>query len=403
MATIRIHLDTRASKENAPLTLAISHKTKTALLPLGIKLPASQWDKKAQRVTSHPRRQQINLFLQERLLEAQKTLLSIKNLNSLSAIDIRDRISGKGEAGQFYRRYLKYIDGCRTEGNKFVYRLSLSCMEKFDPCLKERSFEEIDVDWLTRFDSFLAKTQKTNTRSMRIRCIRSVFNAAIDDGITEAYPFRRFKIRQEETRKRSLTLAQLRMLRDMPCEPYQREYVDMFMLMFYLSGINAADLFQARHSDVENGRLEYRRQKTHRLYSVKIEPEAREIIDRYKGKNYLLNVLDRYGNYKDYLHHMNDALKAVGRPTGKRGKIEGEGLFKDLSSYWSRHTVATLASEIDIPIDTISLMLGHSFGHSTTRIYIREDVTKADRAMRKLIDYVNRSITPVAPKPADDV
>lgn len=33
-------------------------------------------------------------------------------------------------------------------------------------------------------------------------------------------------------------------------------------------------------------------------------------------------------------------------------------------------------------------MLGHSFGHSTTRIYIKEDVSKADKAMRQLIDYI---------------
>lgn len=388
MATIRIHLDTRASKENAPLTLAISHKTKTALLPLGIKLPASQWDKKAQKVIGHPRKQQLNIFLQDKLLEAQKTLLSIKNLNSLSAIDIRDRINNTGEAGAFYKHYVGYMERCRTEGCREIYEYARVCMLKFDSRLKERSFEEIDKDWLTRFDSFLAQTQKVNTRSIRLRCIRTVFNDAIDDGITDCYPFRRFKIHQEETRKRSLTLNQLRELRDMPCEPYQKEYVDMFMLMFYLSGINAADLFQAKHSDVENGRLEYRRQKTHRLYSIKIEPEAQKIIDRYKGKEYLLNIMERYHSHKEYLGHMNRALKAIGRPLGKKGRIEGEGRFKDLSSYWSRHTVATLASEINIPIDTISLMLGHSFGHSTTRIYIREDVSKADRAMRKLIDYV---------------
>ena len=389
MATIRIHLDTRASKENAPLTLAISHKTKTALLPLGVKLPASQWDKKTQKVIGHPRKQWLNMFLQDKLLDAQKTLLSMKNLGSMTAIDIRDRINNTGESGAFYKRYVNYMERCRTKGCREIYEYARVCMLKFDPKLKERSFEEIDKDWLTRFDSFLSKTQKVNTRSIRLRCIRTVFNDAIDDEITDCYPFRRFKIRQEETRKRSLTLAQLRELRDMPCEPYQKEYVDMFMLMFYLSGINAADLFQAKVSDIENGRLEYRRQKTHRLYSVKIEPEAQEIIDRYKGKEYLLNVMERYSNHKDYLLHMNRALKAIGRPLGKKGKVEGEGRFKDLSSYWSRHTVATLAAEIGIPIDTISIMLGHSFGHSTTRIYIREDVTKADRAMRQLIDYVN--------------
>ena len=388
MANIRIYLDTRASKENAPLTLAINHKTRTALIPLGPRLAESQWDRKAQRVINHPRRQYLNVFLQDKLFEAQKTLYSIRNQDSLSAVEIRDIISGAGQSGSFLRHFVKCMERCGTEGNREMYRMALACMERFDPDLKDRSFEDIDKDWLTDFDRFLSKTQKVNTRSIRLRCVRRVFNDAIDEGLTENYPFRRFKIRQEETEKRSLSLSQLRTLRDYPCEPWQKEYVDMFMLMFYLAGINAADLFQAKAADVVNGRLEYRRQKTHRLYSVKIEPEAWEIIRRHRGEEYLLDVMERYGRYKDYLQHMNRALKAIGRPLGKRGKVQGKGLFNGISSYWSRHTVATIAAEIDIPIETISLMLGHSYGNPTTRIYIRQDRGKADRAMRMVIDHI---------------
>ena len=388
MTHIRIHLDTRASKENAPLTLAVSHKTKTALLPLGPRLAEKQWDKKAQRVINHPQRQYLNTLLQGKLFEAQKILYSIKNPSALTAIEIRDMIGGQGESGAFYRRFQKSIQQCKTEGNRKMYEMALVCIEKYDPSIKEKSFEDIDKDWLEGFDSFLAKTQKVNTRSIRLRCVKAVFNDAIDEELTDFYPFRRFKIRQEETQKRALTLDQLRTLRDYPCEPYQKEYVDMFMLMVYLSGINAADLFQAKNTDVVNGRLEYRRQKTHKLYSIKIEPEAEEIINRYKGKEYLINILERYKDYKDYLHHMNDALKAIGRPLGKRRKVEGDGIFKGLSSYWSRHTISTLAAEIDIPIDTISLMLGHPIGNPTTRIYIKQDMAKADKAVRKLLDYI---------------
>ena len=35
------------------------------------------------------------------------------------------------------------------------------------------------------------------------------------------------------------------------------------------------------------------------MYDIKVEPEAMEIINKYRGKNYLINVLDRYDNYKD--------------------------------------------------------------------------------------------------------
>ena len=45
--------------------------------------------------------------------------------------------------------------------------------------------------------------------------------------------------------------------------------------MVYMIGINAADLFMAKKKDVINGRLEYKRAKTGKLYSIQITPEAR--------------------------------------------------------------------------------------------------------------------------------
>ena len=59
-----------------------------------------------------------------------------------------------------------------------------------------------------------------------MRNIRTVYNRAIDDGVANLndYPFRRFKIKQEKTRKRALTVEQLRELRDYPCEEFQRQF-----------------------------------------------------------------------------------------------------------------------------------------------------------------------------------
>ena len=62
------------------------------------------------------------------------------------------------------------------------------------------------------------------------------------------------------------------------------------MLMFYLIGINAIDLFNLKQ--IVDGRIEYKREKTGKLYSIKVEPEAMEIINRYKGNKFLLNTLE---------------------------------------------------------------------------------------------------------------
>ena len=163
----------------------------------------------------------------------------------------------------------------------------------------------------------------------------------------------------------------------------------MFMLMLYLIGINAVDLFSLKQ--IVNGRVEYNRAKTSKLYSIKVEPEAMEIIERYRGKNWLLNVLDEYGNYQDFLHRMGIGLKQIGPVVrkGLGGKKDREPLFPEISSYWARHTWATIAAELDIPKETISAALGHEIGSEVTSIYIKFDQKKIDAANRKVIDYLN--------------
>ena len=180
---------------------------------------------------------------------------------------------------------------------------------------------------------------KINAYAIHIRNIRAVFNYAIDEEITTLYPFRKFKIKKEETRKRSLTIEQIRVLKAYPCEEFEERYRDLFMLSFYLIGINIGDMLLLKEENIVNGRIEYHRRKTGKLYSVKIEPEAQGIIDRYKGRQYLLNVLDEYSNYKDFISRINKALKNIGpfERKGLGGKKVRQPLFPDLSTYWARH------------------------------------------------------------------
>ena len=100
--------------------------------------------------------------------------------------------------------------------------------------------------------------------------------------------------------------------------------------------------------------------------------------------------MDEYVDYKNFLHRMGIALKEIGelKRVGRGGKKVRKPLFPDLSSYWSRHTWATIAYDLDIPVDVISQALGHSNPHSTTMIYINQNLNKVDAANRKVLDYV---------------
>ena len=293
----------------------------------------------------------------------------------------------KGKAGQFLTDYINTYADMKSGRTVDLYKQTAKRVSEFD---RNATLDTIDVVWLKNFEKKCARTMKVNTIGIHLRNIRATFNWAISEGKTGNYPFSKFRIRQEATSKRSLSVEELRILRDYPCKPYQRIYRDVFMLMFYLIGINAKDLLNLTQKNVVNGRIEYVRAKTKKRYSVKIEPEAAQIIERYKGKNHLLSILDRCGNELNWLHRMNDALKDIGK-TWEPGKAKvGKSLFPNLSSYWSRHTWGTLAAEIDTPIDVIAHALGHRIPElDVTSIYIRFNEKKIDEANRKVIDFVN--------------
>ena len=166
--------------------------------------------------------------------------------------------------------------------------------------------------------------------------------------------------------------------------------------MFYLIGINPVDLFNLKPEDMRAGRIEYYRAKTGKLYSIEVIPEALEIINKYKGKDYLIDVLEEWGNYKDFAHRMNINLKQIGEMErkGLGGKKIRTPLFPDITIYHARHTWASVAAGLDIPKETIAAGLGHEIGNRVTSIYIDFDRKKVDEANKLVAHYIGiRSLT----------
>lgn len=397
MANISLYLDTRRARKDGtfPLKINVRHR-KNFLLPTDFHATRETWEGNEYN-RKEPSYKAKNTAIRAMLNMLEEHLLRLSREGRLNHMtdealkkDMKKMLSGEENRERCFVDYLdEFVSSKSNQGTRTVYSTTRNKLLAYDPKCR---FETMDRKWLEGFARWMEDGgMKVNAYAIHLRNVRAVFNYCIDEEYTKLYPFRKFAIKKEETRKRSLTAEQLRMLRDYPCEEYQRRYRDMFMLMFYLIGINAADLFLARPGDLVNGRLEYKRAKTGRLYSVKVEPEAQAILDRYRGRDYLLCVMDEYRDYKNFLHRMDIALKEIGglRREGRGGKKVRTPLFPDLSSYWSRHTWATLAASLDIPKETISEALGHSLGSSVTSIYIRFDRRKVDEANRRVIDYVN--------------
>lgn len=312
--------------------------------------------------------------------------------------------NGAGNETAFGTFAEKFIARRGKEKTRQVYEMTLRKMGGYCDVGRLR-FADISVGWLRDFEQWLGETCSVNTRGIHLRNIRAVMNAAIDEGVVPAdlYPFRRFKIKKEETMKRSLPVGDLRRLRDYPCEGWQRKYVDVFMLSFYLAGINLVDLMGLPPLGAD-GVIRYRRSKTGVLCQLSVPPEARAIIERYRGERHLLWFGERLKpgaeGWHDWLHRFNEGLQKVG-PSGymyvrRKGQCGGKqrvkvynALFPELTSYWARHTWATLAAEIDVPDAVIDAALGHRSPCRMADIYIRRDARKVDEAVKRVIEYVN--------------
>lgn len=389
MASTKFYLDTRNTEwgQEAPLKLTITHKGSPSQLNLNIKLLPSQWDIKANKIINHPQRLMLNSYITRRKLDADTAILHLAELGKLGGMkakDIRDYIVAQSSIENndnadvdnvplFAPRFAEFAE--KKQGRtKSVYLHTLSRMSAFDKHLGSRTFADINISWLTAFENYLAQSSPSkNARNVHLRNIRAVFNNVIDDGLDIHYPFRKFKIKPVATVKRNLTVEQLRKLFNLKADEHQQEYIDIFKLIFMLIGINVIDLVNLK-SISPNGRIEYYRAKTKRLYSIKVEPEALEIINRYKGEEYLLNISDIFENHEYYIKRINHAL-------------QGLNLYSGITTYWARHSWATIASSLDIPKDTIAAALGHG-RNTVTDIYIDFDERKIDEANRKVLDWV---------------
>ena len=317
------------------------------------------------------------------------TITEIKNI-------IIERLDGKERKdtgnGSFALGYKKFVE-TKQGRTRQIYETTWKRICEFTDKAERLNFEDITAKWLNEFNGYMAKRSPAqNARSIHLRDIRAVFNFAIDEEMTDLYPFRKFKIKSTPTMKRSLSADDIRMIATMPLLPWQEEYRDVFMLIFYLIGINIVDLFGLTHENVQNGRIVYTRRKTKRIYSIKIEPEAQEILDRHKGTTHLIDVADRYKDHTNFTSRFNKALKTFGTwevDEHHKQKVKYNPYWDFLSSYWARHSWATIAyNDCNIPVDVISQALGHSMGNRVTMVYINSDSKKVDEANRKVIDRV---------------
>lgn len=331
-----------------------------------------------------------------------KSIITSNNVDNIEAVDFFE----------FAEEYISDISRSEDrKGTAYFYGVAIKKFRGYVNRSKYYTFE-LTSSIINRYIDYLSQSGiGPTTIKNHINSLRIIFNACknkyndYDLGILNIKndPFRLIKISRSESKAgfRALSLTDIRKIiyadfghikGDKQRSVLERGR-DLYLLSFFLLGINPTDLFNLKKSDYKDGRIVYNRKKTKRrsggaYISIPVCKQAEELIEKWKGREddeYLLVFHSMYkGNgLPSFNFTENYALKILHEELGLSIDI------KYFSWYSARHTWASIAAnECRFSDAEVARALNHQSEHRVTRGYIRPDWSLLDRMNDAVLNIV---------------
>ena len=251
-------------------------------------------------------------------------------------------------------------------------------------------FKKVNGTLMARYESWL-KSQGIccNTSSAYMRSLQVFYRRAVHDGLTDnCYPFDSVFTGNAKTVKRTLSLADIQQIQSLRIPDGKRRVwrqlvLDVFLFCLYAGGMPLVDAAFLRRNQIQDNHIVYQRRKTGEHVKIPLTNEIRHIINYYKGdgdrvfpllNGYKERIIDDNRQFMLLTSRYNRTLNVLGTMAG----------VQKLTHYMARHTWATIACSLAIPVYSISRCLGHT-NVRTTQIYITDiDNRQTDEAIRKV-------------------
>ncbi|WP_134087750.1 site-specific integrase [Olivibacter sp. XZL3] len=353
----------------------------------------SRWNTKANRASgTKEETKALNSHLDalERKLEDTHTVL-IKERVAVTAELLKMHFLGKGIKHHFlmeifleHNTKMKALLGKGFKPNTLKgYRTSVLHLNAY--LLKYYQDTDIDIQkvdhaFITDYEFFLRSEKGCSPVSVAkyMKHLRKIINLCLAHRWITENPFAMYKNTAKAREKEFLTQDELdRIMQKKFSIPRLAHVRDIFVFSCY-TGLSYADVKKLRTTDIAKG-IDGRlwiltsREKTETTSNIPLLPQVLEILRRYAGyppcvaKGLALPVLS---NQK-----MNSYLKEI---------ADLCGITKKLTFHIARHTFATTVTlSNDVPIETVSKMLGHT-NIKTTQHYAKLLDTKVSNDMGRL-------------------
>lgn len=282
---------------------------------------------------------------------------------------------------QGFDRYIKEL----REENRFntatSYLSAKRSLLEFNPQL---TLADITKQILTKYELWMLNQGSSKTTiGIYLRALRSIYNqAGMDPGL---YPFgkgkTKYSIPSSRNIKKALSLEEVSRIFHYQAQPGSTKEMarDYWLFIYLCNGMNVKDMCLLKRKNIAGDILTFERAKTSRTRNdgqkiiVSLKKEAKEIIRKWcipsiDPDSYLFPHLNNSMSAENQVKVIHGVTKMIN--INMKQIAEDIGIHKQCTTYYARHSYATILRNSGASIDFISHALGHGGNTKTTNSYL---------------------------------
>jgi len=376
-----------------------------------VKLDKSKWDSAKQKPVSSKLTDDKGVKVTERLDQCKGWLaLALKDLEKdgekLEVLTkyYNNRRLGKQNVKEEKARFMPYFETFQEQKKQLgastwkEYRTTFKILKEYFGN-KNPTFDEIDLDFYVKFNIWIKDREISNsTLSSHWKRIKTVMGEAYDRGLHANASFRRFKRVEEVSDSIALTDLELDKI-EYAVLPQRLDIVRDYFVAACFCGMRYSDYGKIRASNIKDGFLTYRSQKTDLICHIPVHWKLRLIINKYNGILPELISNQKFDKYIKEVCEISgiDEFQQTRITKGGVKRVSNKRRSQLVTSHTARRTFATRLVLKAIPVHLIMLMTGHKSLDSFDK-YVRLRELQSKTELSRLAFFTDLPVAVRMPK-----
>ena len=393
MATIKLAVlkHTKSKDGSYKIRISIGHRSETHYIVTPYSVNAlSEFDNGI--VVRVPNAHEINIKLRNLLNDYEERLERIDSPEDYTCKELRDLLksmrthSSKITFKQVSEQYQKEL--VEDDRGSYAGMLQNSLRLFFEFTGGDVFLSEISTITISEFERWLKRKGVSQTYiSMTLSMTRTIVNRAIRMQLAtySVHPFTYWKRPADPERELDISVEDVRAIRDaQPRLKKQRIARDIFMLSYYLGGINLIDLLEIDFRGVSV--LEYTRHKSRNMklsdkrISFTLQPEAKELISKWMNRNTGRLDFGYKFSYKNFLAYVTRSIKSLAKDIDIQD-------YRKVCYYTARKSFVQHGFDLGISLEVLEYCIGQSVKNNRPIFnYLKIMRKHADVAFRQILD-----------------